>query len=158
MQSKLSTWLWFDTEAEEAAKFYVSVFRNAKLGDITYAPGGGEPHTHKGQVLVAGFEIEGHQFYGLNGGKQSVTPNFTMSTQILCADQAEVDQYWNGLLADGGKEVACGWVTDKYGYSWQIVPEVLMKLLTGSDRERAARVNAAMQKMVKLDVAALEAA
>jgi predicted 3-demethylubiquinone-9 3-methyltransferase (glyoxalase superfamily) len=156
--NKISTWMWFNKEAEEAAKFYVSIFRNARLGEVTYASAGGEPHTHEGQVLTAAFEIEGQHFYGLNGGPIEEKPNFTMSTQVLCADQAEVDHYWNGLLQGGGKEVQCGWVTDKYGYSWQIVPEVLLRLTNGPDRERAARVTAAMMKMIKLDVAALEAA
>lgn len=155
---KITTWLWFETQAEEAARFYVSVFRNAKLGEITHAPGGGEPHVHEGNVLTVGFEIEGKEFFGLNGGVVPEKPNFAVSTLVLCADQAEIDEYWSKLTADGGKEVQCGWVTDKYGYAWQIVPEVLLQLMSGSDRERAARVMSAMQAMIKLDIAALASA
>jgi len=157
--SKLSTWLWFDTEAEEAARFYASVFRNAQLGKVEYAPAGGEPYTKEGQVLTAGFALEGHEFHCLNGGPHPEgKPNDAVSFQILCADQAEVDEYWNKLAADGGREVQCGWVKDRYGFSWQIVPEILPRLTQSPDREVAARVTAAMMKMVKLDVAALEAA
>ncbi len=157
--NKLSTWLWFDSEAEEAARFYVSVFRNATLGAVVRAPGGGEPHTKEGQVLTAGFAIEAHEFYCLNGGKHpGGIPNDAVSFQILCADQAEVDEYWNRLATEGGREVQCGWVIDKYGFRWQIVPEVLHRLSNGPDREAAKRVTQAMMRMVKLDVAALEAA
>lgn len=155
---KITTWLWFEKEAEEAVQFYVSVFRNARLGEITYAPAGGEPHVHEGDVLTVGFEIDGKEFFGLNGGAVPEKPNFTVSHLVLCADQTEIDEYWTKLTADGGKEVQCGWVTDKYGYAWQIVPENLLPLMSGSDRERAARVMAAMQQMIKLDIAALEAA
>ena len=155
---KITTWLWFETQAEEAARFYVSVFRNAKLGEIMHAPGGGEPHVHEGDVLTVGFEIEGKQFFALNGGAVPDKPNMTVSHLVLCADQAEIDDYWTRLIADGGKEVQCGWVTDKYGYAWQIVPENLLLLMSGPNRERAARIMAAMQQMIKLDIAALEAA
>jgi predicted 3-demethylubiquinone-9 3-methyltransferase (glyoxalase superfamily) len=157
--NKISTWLWFETEAEEAARFYTSVFRNAKVGEVTYAPGGGEPYTKEGQVLTAEFTIEGHQFFCLNGGKhEGGIPNDAVSFQILCADQKEVDEYWNKLAADGGKEVQCGWVKDKYGFAWQIVPEILYRLTNGPDRDVARRATEAMMKMVKLDVAKLEEA
>jgi len=157
--NKISTWLWFETEAEEAAKFYASVFRNTELGEVTRAPAGAEPYNIEGQVLTAEVTIEGQQFYLLNGGKHPAgVPNDAVSFQILCADQAEVDEYWNKLATDGGKEVQCGWVKDKYGFAWQIVPEVLYSYMNGPDREVAKRVTQAMMKMVKLDVAALEAA
>lgn len=157
--NKLSTWLWFETEAEEAARFYASVFRNATLGKVDYAPAGGEPYTKEGQVLSAGFSIEGHEFYCLNGGAHpEAKPNDAVSFQILCADQAELDEYWNKLAADGGKEVQCGWVKDRYGFSWQIAPAMLHRLIQSSDREAARRVTEAMMKMVKLDIATLEAA
>ena len=157
--NKISTWLWFDTEAEEAAKFYVSVFRNTELGEVVLAPAGGEPYTKEGQVITAEFSIEGQQFFCLNGGKHpGGVPNDAVSFQILCADQQEVDEYWNKLAADGGKEVQCGWVKDKYGFAWQIVPEILPRISNGPDREAARRITEAMMKMVKLDVAALEAA
>jgi predicted 3-demethylubiquinone-9 3-methyltransferase (glyoxalase superfamily) len=156
---KISTWLWFETGAEEAARFYASVFRNATLGEIVRAPGGGEPHTREGQVLTAQVTIQGQPFYLLNGGPHpEARPNDAVSFQVLCEDQAEVDEYWNRLAADGGREVQCGWVKDRYGFSWQIVPEILLKLTQDPDRAKAARVNAAMMKMIKLDVAALEAA
>lgn len=159
MQNKLTTWLWFKSGAEDAAKFYVSVFRNARLGEITRASAGGEPYTTEGQVLTAGFEIEGHQFFGLNGGEHPGAPSSdAISFQILCDDQAEVDEYWSKLTTDGGREVQCGWVKDKHGFSWQIVPKILPELMADPDRAKAARVTAAMMKMIKLDVAALEAA
>ena len=157
--NKISTWLWFETEAEEAAKFYASVFRNTELGEVERAPAGGEPHTTEGQVLVAQVTIEGQSFYCLNGGKYpDAIPNDAVSFQIVCADQTEVDEYWNKLTADGGKAVQCGWVKDKYGFAWQIVPEALRRLTQDPDREVAKRVTEAMMKMVKLDVAELEAA
>lgn len=159
MQKKITTWLWFETQAEEAARFYASVFRDAELGEIVKAPAGGEPYTTEGQVLTAEVTIEGQTFYCLNGGPHPEgKPNDAVSFQILCADQAEIDEYWSKLAADGGREVQCGWVKDRYGFSWQIVPEILPRLTNGPDREVAKRVTAAMMKMVKLDVAALEAA
>lgn len=110
-------------------------------------------------MLTAEFRIEGHQFVGLNGGPHpGAARSDSISFQILCKDQAEVDEYWNKLSADGGQEVQCGWVKDRYGFSWQIVPEILPRLMADPDRAQAARVTAAMMKMVKLDVAGLEAA
>lgn len=156
---KLTTWLWFEKQAEEAARYYASVFRNAKMGEVVHAPGGGEPYTTEGQVLTAEFVIEGHHFFCLNGGPHpEAKPNDAVSFHILCADQAEVDEYWNKLAADGGREVQCGWVKDRYGFSWQIVPEILERVMAGPDREAAKRITAAMMKMVKLDVAELEKA
>jgi predicted 3-demethylubiquinone-9 3-methyltransferase (glyoxalase superfamily) len=156
---KITTWLWFETQAEEAAKYYASVFRNTQLGEVVRAPAGGEPYTKEGQVLTAEVTIEGQTFCLLNGGPHPEgKPNDAVSFQILCADQAEVDEYWDKLKADGGREVQCGWVKDKYGFAWQIVPEVLPRLMYGPDREKAKRVTEAMMKMVKLDVAALEKA
>jgi predicted 3-demethylubiquinone-9 3-methyltransferase (glyoxalase superfamily) len=156
---KISTWLWFETNAEEAAHFYASVFRNSELGAVVRAPGGGEPHTSEGQVLTAEVTIEGQTFFLLNGGPHpGATPNDAVSFQILCEDQAEVDEYWHKLTTNGGLAVQCGWVKDRYGFSWQIVPKILVELTQGPDRAKAARVTAAMMKMVKLDVAALEAA
>ncbi|WP_127595531.1 VOC family protein [Nitratireductor alexandrii] len=159
MESRISTWLWFESQAEEAARFYASVFRRAELGAIARAPGGGEPYTKEGQVLTAEVVIEGHRIVCLNGGAHpDATPNDSVSLQMLCADQAEVDAYWDRLCADGGRAVQCGWVKDKYGFAWQIVPEALPRLMQGPDRDAAGRVAAAMMGMVKLDVAALEAA
>lgn len=157
--NRISTWLWFETQAEEAARFYASVFRRAKLGDVVRAPGGGEPYTKEGQVLVAEVYIDGHQICCLNGGAYpEAVPNDAVSFQIICDDQAEVDEYWDKLSAKGGKEKQCGWVSDRYGFSWQIVPEVLPRYTMGSDPDAARRVTAAMMQMVKLDVAKLQAA
>lgn len=157
--NRISSWLWFETQAEEAARFYASVFRNAKLGEVVRAAGGGEPHTSEGQVLTARVTIEGHDIYCLNGGRHpEAVPNDAVSFQILCADQQEVDEYWSRLASDGGREVQCGWVKDRYGFAWQIVPEILHRLTNHPDREVARRVTAAMMQMVKLDVAKLEAA
>jgi predicted 3-demethylubiquinone-9 3-methyltransferase (glyoxalase superfamily) len=156
---KIMNCLWFESQAEEAAKYYASVFRNTQLGDVVRAPAGGEPYTTEGQVLTAEVTIEGQTFICLNGGPHPEgKPNDAVSFQIVCKDQAEVDEYWNKLAADGGKEVQCGWVKDKYGFAWQIVPEVLPRLMYGPDREKAKRVTEAMMKMVKLDVARLEEA
>ncbi len=156
--SKITTWLWFDGQAEDAAHYYASVFRSAKVGEITRAPAGGEPHVKEGAVLTAGFEIEGQKFFGLNGGKADFTFNDSISFQILCADQAEVDEYWSKLTANGGREVQCGWLKDKFGVSWQIVPDVLPRLLNDPDKAKAARVMQAMMGMVKIDIAGLEKA
>ena len=156
---KITTCLWFETQAREAAQFYASVFRNAEVGEVVKAPGGGEPYTTEGQVLTAEVTIEGHTFVCLNGGPHpGAVPNDAVSFQILCKDQKEVDEYWSKLTADGGKEVQCGWLKDRYGFSWQIVPEILPLLFKDPDREKAKRVTAAMMQMVKLDVAKLEAA
>lgn len=156
---EISTWLWFETQAEEAADHYVSIFRDAERGEIVRASAGGEPYTSEGQVLTVAFRIGSHQFYGLNGGPHpEARPNDSVSFQILCADQEEVDEYWQKLLAGGGREAQCGWIKDRYGFAWQIVPEALPRLMKSPDPEARKRVMAAMMKMVKLDAAALEAA
>lgn len=151
---KIVPFLWFDTEAEEAARFYVSLFPNSKIGKIArYGSGGPGP---AGSVMTIQFELDGQAFVGLNGGPMyKFSP--AVSFQIDCKDQAEVDHYWNALAA-GGREVQCGWVTDRFGLSWQVVPEALPRLMTDPDPAKAQRVAAAMMKMIKLDVAKLEAA
>lgn len=157
--NRISTWLWFETEAEEAARFYASVFRNTSLGKVVRAPAAGEPYTKEGAVLSAEVVIEGQVFHCLNGGSHpEARPSDAVSFQILCADQDELDEYWSKLVAGGGREVQCGWVKDRYGFAWQIVPEVLPRLMQDPDREKAMRVTRAMMRMVKLDVAALEQA
>ena len=157
--NKISTWLWFETEAEEAARFYASVFRNTKLGEVVHAPGGGEPYTKEGQVITAEFTIEGHQFFCLNGGKHpGGVPNDAVSFQILCADQKEVDEYWNKLIDAGATPMQCGWITDPFGVTWQIVPKRFMELISDPNPEKVQAVMNAMMTMVKLDVAALEQA
>lgn len=146
--------LWFDTQAEEAANFYVSQFRDSKITEISrYGEvGPGEP----GQVLTVEFELAGHPFTALNGG-----PLFTFSEaisfQVSCADQDEVDQFWNALT-EGGEESQCGWLKDKYGLSWQIVPTRLGELLSDPDPARSQKVMAAMLQMKKIDIAELERA
>jgi predicted 3-demethylubiquinone-9 3-methyltransferase (glyoxalase superfamily) len=155
MTSKaLTTCLWFDSEGEAAAEFYTGIFPDSRIGRTSrYGEAGPGP---EGTAMVVEFELNGQQFMALNGGPQySHSPAISFS--IPCADQDEVDYYW-GKLADGGQEVACGWVTDKFGVSWQVVPTVLAVLMSDPDPEKAARVTAAMLKMVKLDIAELQRA
>lgn len=155
---RITTCLWFDDQAEEAAAFYVSIFPNSKIVEVQRYPMD-IPHADKkaGEVSTVSFELDGKPFMGLNGG-----PVFkfdeAVSFVIDCQDQAEVDRYWDALLAGGGTESACGWLKDRFGLSWQVTPRQLLELTAGPDREKAARVFAAMMTMVKLDVAALEAA
>lgn len=150
----LTTCLWFDGQAEEAANYYVSIFKNARLGRVGYVTeaGPGVP----GTVLTVEFELNGQKFVALNGGPQ-FTFNEAISFQIHCADQDEVDYYWNRLAA-GGKEVACGWLKDKYGVSWQVIPAVLIDMISDPDPEKAKRATEAMLGMIKLDIAALQKA
>jgi len=147
--------LWFDTEAEEAANFYVSVFENARILNVTHyteaAP------RQAGMVMTVEWELEGQRFVGINGGPQFKFDE-AVSFQIECKDQAEVDYYWEKLTADGGKEGQCGWVTDKYGLAWQVTPAGIDKLFADDDPERGRRAMEAMLKMGKLDIAALRAA
>ncbi len=151
---KLIPFLWFDGQAEEAAKHYVSIFKGAKMGNISrYGDAGpGKP----GSVLTASFEILGLEFVALNGGPQY---KFTeaISFQIPCETQEEVDHYWN-KLGEGGNFSQCGWLKDKFGVSWQVVPTALPKLLGNPDKGKASRVMQAMLKMQKLDIPKLEAA
>jgi predicted 3-demethylubiquinone-9 3-methyltransferase (glyoxalase superfamily) len=149
-----TTCLWFDTEGEAAANFYTSIFKDSKLCRVgRYTEAGPGP---AGAVMVVEFELNGQKFVALNGGPQ-FTFNESISFQIPCADQDEVDYYWR-KLSEGGQEVACGWLKDKYGLSWQVVPTVLIDMIGDPDPEKAARTTAAMLKMVKLDVAALQRA
>lgn len=146
--------LWFDSNAEEAAKFYVSVFKNSKIHTVTYYGDG--MHRPKGTVLTVLFTINGQDFMALNGGP-TFALNEAVSFMVNCDTQAEIDDYWAKLTADGGKEVQCGWLKDKFGLSWQIVPSSLPKLL-GGDQARTDRVMAEVMKMVKLDIATMEKA
>jgi predicted 3-demethylubiquinone-9 3-methyltransferase (glyoxalase superfamily) len=148
---KITPFLWFDDNAEEAAQYYVSIFPNSKILKVAR-------HTEAspgpaGKVLTVMFELEGREFTALNGGplfKFSEAISFVVS----CETQAEIDRLWRTLSA-GGKEGQCGWVRDKFGLWWQLVPPILTELLSGSDRARAARVMQVMMKMAKLDIAAL---
>ena len=151
---KISPFLWFDTQAEEAMNFYVSIFPNAKVGNVArYGDAGPGP---KGSVMVASFDLEGVHFTALNGGPV-VSFNHAISLLIDCKDQAEVDHYWD-RLGDGGTIQQCGWVTDKFGVTWQVVPEALPRLLSDPDSAKANRVMQAMLQMSKIVVADLEKA
>ena len=151
---KITPCLWFDTQAEEAARFYVSIFKNSKIGDISrYGDAGPGP---KGGVLVVVFELDGVRFTALNGGPVFKF-NEAISLQVDCADQAEVDDMWDRLSA-GGQTSQCGWLKDRYGVSWQIVPRILMELIGDPDPAKSQRVMAAMLKMTKIDIAKLQAA
>ncbi len=152
---KITPFLWFDNNAEEAVKFYMSIFNNSKITHTSrYGDAGPGP---KGQVMVMSFELEGQHFSALNGGP---IYKFTeaISFLVLCDDQKEVDRLWSKLTADGGKEVQCGWLKDKFGLSWQIVPNVLMEMIGDKDQAKADRAMAAMMQMVKFDIKKLQAA
>ena len=151
---KITPFLWFDHQAEEAARFYTSVFRNSRIEAVTrYGESGPGP---KGSVMTVAFELDGQKFTALNGGPAF---KFTeaVSFVVHCETQQEVDQMWEKLSA-GGQEVECGWVKDKYGLSWQIVPNVLFEMLQDKDAERKERVMKAMLQMKKLDIAELQQA
>ena len=153
---KISPCIWFDGKAEEAARFYTSIFPNSRITSIDRSPGE-TPSGPKDMVLTVNFTLDGHSYIGLNGGPD-FTFNEAISLSIDCDDQAEVDRYWAALTAEGGEESVCGWLKDKFGVSWQVVPRRLPELMNGPDREAAARVLGAMLKMVKIDVAELERA
>jgi predicted 3-demethylubiquinone-9 3-methyltransferase (glyoxalase superfamily) len=156
---KITPCLWFDTEAEAAAKFYCPIFENSKLGRIScYGKAGREVHGKEpGSVMVAEFELDGQTFIALNGGPHFKF-NEAVSFQVHCDTQDEIDHFWNGLTVDGGKEGRCGWLKDKYGVSWQVVPTLLPKLLTAGDPEKSQRVTQAFLQMNKFDLAALQRA
>jgi predicted 3-demethylubiquinone-9 3-methyltransferase (glyoxalase superfamily) len=151
---KITPFLWFDSQAEEAVNFYLSMFKNSKITKVARYPEGSPGPA--GKVMTVEFELDGQQFIALNGG-----PIFrfteAVSFVINCKSQAEVDHYYDGLRA-GGSEQQCGWVKDKYGLSWQIVPDVMGKLFSGGDAARSKRVMQAMLQMKKLDIAKLQAA
>ena len=147
--------LWFDTEAEEAAAFYVGVFPNSRVTTVTHYTEAGP--REEGMVLTVEFELDGQRFVGINGG-----PEFTfdeaVSLMIECDDQAEIDHYWDALTADGGQEGPCGWLKDRFGLSWQVVPKGWDALYAGEDKARATRAMRAMFTMKKIDIAALQRA
>jgi len=152
---KISPCLWFDGQAEDAATFYVSIFKNSKI--VSVKRWGDTGPGEKGKVLVVHFEIEGQSFIALNGGPEyRITPAISLS--VDCATQDEVDALWEKLTADGGAEVQCGWLTDKFGVSWQIVPRALVEMLHDKNATRADAVMRAMMEMVKIDIAALKRA
>ncbi len=151
---RITPCLWFDTDGEEAARFYTSVFPNSRIVEVArYGEAGPR---EAGTVMAVRFELDGQEFVALNGG-----PEFTfdeaISFQIDCADQDEVDRYWT-TLSEGGEEGPCGWLKDRFGLSWQVVPVRLIELLSDPDEEKAQRAMAAMLEMRKIDIAAVEAA
>ena len=151
---KITPCLWFDTQGEEAATFYTSVFENSRILEVGhYGDAGPRP---AGSVMIVRFELDGQEFMALNGG-----PEFTfdeaVSFQVHCESQEEVDRFWS-KLTDGGEEVTCGWLKDKFGLSWQIVPTRLIELISDPDPERSARATRAMFDMKKIDIAAVERA
>jgi predicted 3-demethylubiquinone-9 3-methyltransferase (glyoxalase superfamily) len=152
---KITPFLWFDTQAEEAASFYVSLFKNSRIGRIArYGEAGPGP---KGRAMTLEFELDGLPFTALNGGPMyRFTEAFSLS--VACADQAEIDRLWDGLTADGGQPGRCGWLKDRFGLSWQIVPANMGALLGGDQPPKSQRAMAAMMQMGKLDIAALEQA
>jgi len=152
----LSTCLWFDEQAEEAANFYVSIFPDSRIDAVNRSPAD-YPSGKQGDVLVVEFTIDGRRFMGLNGGPQ-FTFDEAISMVVTTDGQEETDRYWDALLADGGKPSACGWLKDRFGLSWQVTPKQLPKLLGDPDRARAKRAMEAMMNMVKIDIAALERA
>ena len=156
---KITPFLWFDNQAEEAAKFYTSIFRNSKVGRIlrydeeaSKTSQSGRP---VGSVLTIEFEIEGQKFTALNGGPQ-LKFNESISFVVNCETQDEVDYFWEKLAADGGHESACGWLKDKFGLSWQITPTVLIDMLNDKDPEKSERVMKAMLQMQKIDIKTLK--
>ena len=152
---KIVTFLWFDKQAEEAANYYVSIFKDAKMNAIVrHGDAGPGP---KGDVLLVTFTLEGQEFYALNGGPDRPFTD-AISLYVNCDTQKEVDTLWEKLLAGGGQEIACGWLKDKYGLRWQIVPVIMQQFLQDKDPARSARVMTAMMKMVKLDIATLQKA
>jgi predicted 3-demethylubiquinone-9 3-methyltransferase (glyoxalase superfamily) len=155
MPQKITPFLWFDTQAEEAANLYVSIFKNSKILKIArYGEAGPGP---AGSVMIVNFQIEGQEFIALNAGPRF---KFTeaISFVINCQTQEDVDHYWNKLTADGGQESMCGWLKDKFGLSWQVTPTILGELMADKDAKKAQRVMQAMLQMKKIDISALKRA
>ena len=152
---KVSTFLWFDNQAEQAAKFYVSLFNNSRIIEMSHY-GEGMPMP-KGTVMVVHFTLDGVEYQAINGGPHfKLTP--AVSLMVSCESQDEVDRLWNTLTADGGQEVQCGWLTDKFGLSWQIVPAAFPALLKNASPAQGQRVMQAMMQMRKLDMTVLQQA
>jgi predicted 3-demethylubiquinone-9 3-methyltransferase (glyoxalase superfamily) len=160
ISSKISPCLWFDNQGEDAARFYTGIFKNSKVVAVSrYGEAGTEIHGRKpGSVMTVAFELEGQMFVALNGGPHFKF-NEAVSLQVTCETQEEVDYYWNKLSAGGDDRAQqCGWLKDRFGLSWQVIPRVLPELLMDADQGKANRAMAAMLKMKKIDIAALERA
>lgn len=151
--SKITPYLWFDNQAEEAAAFYVSLFKNSAITSVERYPEGAPAPA--GTAMVVNFTLDGREYIALNGGPEFKF-NESFSLFVNCKNQAEVDDLWARLTADGGEPGQCGWLKDRWGLSWQIIPEALPELLGGPDKERAGRVMQTMFKMQKIDIKALE--
>ena len=154
--SKIAPCLWFADEAEEAANFYVSLLPDSRIDKVQKSLID-TPSGKAGKVLVVQFTLAGQEYMALNGGMRFEYTN-AISFKVDCVDQAEVDHLWNGLISGGGSPGQCGWLKDRYGVSWQIVPSAMLRIFSGSDREGAQRAMSAMMKMTKLDIAALQKA
>ena len=155
IKQKITTYLWYDHQAEEAAQLYTSLFENSRITNVTrYGDAGPGP---KGSAMIVTFELDGQEFIALNGGPMY---KFTEAVSLLvhCKDQREVDELWGKLTANGGEESMCGWLKDRFGLSWQIIPDVLGSLIGDPDPEKARRATEAMLQMKKIDIAALEQA
>ena len=153
---KISPCLWFDGNAEEAARFYTSLFPNSRIDSIDPSPAD-TPSGQEGSILTVNFTLAGNSYIALNGGPDFKF-NEAISLSIDCADQAEVDRYWEALLANGGEPSVCGWLKDRFGVSWQVVPRQMTQMFNSADRAAAKRAMEAMLKMVKIDVAEVERA
>ncbi len=155
MQQRITPNLWFDTEAEEAAGFYTSVFRNSRIVGVTHYTEAGPREA--GMVMTVEFELDGQRFVGINGGPQFKFDE-AVSFQINCESQNEVDYYWEKLIEGGGEEGPCGWLKDRFGLSWQVTPNGMSEMLNDADPERARRAMEAMLQMKKLDIEELRRA
>ena len=153
---KITPMLWFDGQAEEAARFYVSMFPNSRIVEVQRSPAD-TPSGPEGSVITVEFELAGKPYIALNGGSEFKF-NEAISLQIACDDQAEVDRYWDGLIAGGGEPSVCGWLKDKYGLSWQVTPKRLLEMYESPDHDASRRAMEQMLKMTKLDIEPLERA